>query len=194
MFLDATRYPYLKQLTENVDIISEELKAALRNDAQVQKALFTHMEMDYQSNQWTWDNAINTAAIGYDLREGSYAMLSLYKTGHNLNIAKNAFPKTLGLLKRVDGIEYACISALSPHAHLARHTHNRQRYIFHLLLNNLEGGPCEIICINKRHEMRFIGDTALFDYSLPHESFSYAENRRFNLMVDFFPPASGSSQ
>ena len=187
MFLDPSHYPYLKHIIENADIISEELKAALQNNAQVKKGLFTNMEMDYPSNQWTWDNAINSAAIGYDLREGSYTMLSLYKTGHNLEIAQEAFPKTLKLLEDVVGIEYACISALSPGAHLALHTHNRQRYIFHLLLNNLKGGHTEIICNGKHHEMKLAGDTVIFDYSLPHESSNCAENIRFNLMVDFFP-------
>lgn len=185
MFLDATRYPYLKQLADNATQVSDELQAALQNNSHVKKALLTDMAMDFPSNQWTWDNAINTAAVGYDLREGNYTMMSLYKTGHDLRAIQGAFPKTVDLLQNVSGIEYACISALGPKAHLGLHSHNRQRHIFHLLLNDLKGGNCELICDGKRHEIAFMGDTALFDYSLPHESISHADNIRFNLMVDF---------
>ena len=187
MFLDLSHYPYLSLLVENVDYISAELQSALRENSHVKNALLTYKAMDYPSNQWTWDNAINTAAVGYDLREGSYTMLSIHKTGHEIDIAPGAFPKTLALLKSVPGIEYACISALSPKAHIALHTHSRRHYIFHLLLNNLIGGSCEIICNKSRKEMKSKGDSVLFDYSFPHESTSYAENIRFNLMVDFFP-------
>jgi len=187
MFLDATRYPYLKKLADHSAQISDELQAALHNNSQVKAALLTNMAMDFPSNQWTWDNAINTAAVGYDLREGNYTMMSLYKTGHDLDVAQIAFPKTLDLLQSVAGIEYACISALGPKAHLGLHSHSRQHHIFHLLLNDLTGGYCEIFCDGKRHEIAIVGDTALFDYSLPHESISYADNIRFNLMVDFSP-------
>lgn len=187
MFLDVSNYPYLNQLIDNVEHISNELESALQESIQVKKAMLTHMAMDYPSNQWTWDNAINTAAVGYDLREGGYTMFSIHKTGHEIDIATKFFPKTLALLKSVPSIEYACFSALSPKAHLGLHTHNRQHYIFHLLLNKLIGGSCQIICNKHCEEMKFKGDSVLFDYSFPHESISYAENIRFNLMVDFCP-------
>jgi len=187
MFLDASRHHYLAQLVDNVSLIGEELSQALTHSPDVRQALLTEMAMDYPSNQWTWENAINTDAVGYDLRQGSYTMLALYKPGHDLAAAQAAFRNTLAMLGDVEGINYACISALDPGAHLGLHTHSRSRHIFHLLLNDLEGGVCEIVCDGHRKTLARKGDTALFDYSLPHESSNHSRSMRFNLMVDFLP-------
>ena len=187
MFISVAPYPQLQRLVDDTMLISEELKEALQSRQAVRDALLTDMAMDFPSNQWTWENAINTASVGYDLRHGGYTMFSLYKKGHTLELARAAFPKTMSLLEAVSGIEYACVSALSPHAHLALHAHSRRHYIFHLLLNNLIGGGCMMFCNGQPLQLAKAGDSALFDYSLPHESRSHAENIRFNLMVDFCP-------
>lgn len=187
MFMDAFRFSYLARLADNVSLISNELQQALADEPAVKDALTTRMSMDYPSNQWTWDNAINTDAVGYDLRRGSYTMLTLYKEGHELTVAQSAFRQTLQLLDGIEGITYACISALEPGAHLDLHTHNRSRNIFHLLLNDLQGGACEMRCNDHRKILAKQGDTALFDYSLPHESRNTSGSMRFNLMVDFLP-------
>ncbi|WP_111657754.1 aspartyl/asparaginyl beta-hydroxylase domain-containing protein [Isoalcanivorax indicus] len=187
MFLDAARHRYLMRLVDNVSAISQELDQALADNAEIRHALLTDMAMDYPSNQWTWENAINTDAVGYDLRQGSYTMLALYKPGHALTAAHAAFRHTLRLLDDVEGIAYACISALDPGAHLGLHTHSRSRQIFHLLLNDLQGGACELICDGHQRTLEKRGDTALFDYSLPHESRNHSDSVRFNLMVDFLP-------
>lgn len=185
MFIDVSRYGFLEPIVAQVDSISLELERALSSIPAVREALLTDMAMDFPSNQWTWDNAINTAAVGYDLRQGSYTMFSLYKEGHDLQLARESFPTTLELIGNVEGMVYACISALAPGAHLHRHAHNRRHNIFHLLLNDLHGGRCEMLCGEERLMLGRKGDTALFDYSIPHESSNHAGNIRFNLMVDF---------
>lgn len=185
MFIDPSQYKYLSNITNKVSLISNELLHALENSPEIRKGLLAEMAMDYPSNQWTWDNAINTAAVGYDLRDGSYTMHALYKTGHDLPLVKEHFRNTLELIRNVPGVEYGCISALAPGAHLGLHTHCRSRHIFHLLLNDLHGGNCVIICNDQEKHLVKQGDVALFDYSLPHETFSHADNIRFNLMIDF---------
>lgn len=187
MFASPSEYPFLTDLTKNVGLIHQELSQALQNNSVVRDALLSTMALDYPSNQWTWDNAINTASVGYDLRDGNYTMLTLFKEGHNLDNIRKAFPETSRLLNKVEGLTYACISALSPGTHLKLHSHSRSQYIFHLLLNDLTGNGCEIICNGHRRQLTKQGDTVLFDYSLPHETYSHSKNIRFNLMVDFLP-------
>lgn len=196
MFLDVSRYPFLQRISENASVISAELSRAMASRQQVRDVLGVGMAMDYPSNQWTWDNGINTAAIGYDLRDGGYSMLTVYKRDYVITAMDTQadFRETLELLRGVDGLHYAAFAAMSPGAHLGLHTHSRRHLIYHLLLNDLAGGGCEMTCDGHRRVLKNKGDTALFDYSLPHETFSHADNTRINLMIDFEPLQEGLLQ
>lgn len=187
MFVEVEHYPFLQRIVAGAGDVCAEVAVALAASSAVSSVLGARMTLDYPSNQWTWDNGINTAAIGYDLREGSYSMLTLCKPGHVLADVERHFPRTLALLAGVPGLHFAAFSALEPGAHLGLHAHSRRHLIFHMLLNDLEGGDCEIICDGHVKRLARAGDTALFDYSLPHETFSHAGNVRINLMVDFTP-------
>lgn len=187
MFLDASIYPFLQRISGNASVISAELSRAMANRQQVRDVLGVSMAMDYPSNQWTWDNGINTAAIGYDLRDGNYSMLTLFKPGHALAEVEAAFSETLQLLAAVPGLHYAALSAMGPRAHLGLHSHSRRHFIYHLLLNDLAGGGCVMTCGDHARTLKSKGDTVLFDYSLPHESRSLSDDTRINLMIDFLP-------
>ena len=187
MFVDIGTYPFLQRFVAAAGDIAAELATALATSAQVSEALGTRNVLDFPSNQWTWDNGINTAAIGYDLRDGSYSMLTLCKPGHAPGEVERYFPRTLSLLAAVPRLHFAAFSALAPGAHLGLHAHTRRHLIFHLLVNDLQGGDCELVCDGHVRRLARTGDTALFDYSLPHETFSRAGNTRINLMIDFEP-------
>lgn len=187
MFLNTKDFGFLEAIIAKAPAIQRELFDALAEDRKSSGKMLSDGSMDYPSNQWTWDNEINTAAIGYDLRDGDYAMLTLYKPGHTIEGVQDTFEQTLTLLSQVPGLAYACISSLAPHAHLALHKHSRRHYIFHLLLNDLEDEGCEIICDGHTRHLKQAGDSVLFDYTLPHETFSRSHSTRFNLMIDFVP-------
>lgn len=191
MFMDVSEYPFLMPIAEHVAVINDELRRAMASHQHVRDILGVEMAMDFPSNQWTWDNGINTDSIGYDLRDGSYSMLAFYKKDHVITgmDAPAIFSETLKLLAGVKGLHYAAFTALNPGAHLGLHTHSRRHFIFHLLLNDLVGGGCKMVCDGHVRMLKKAGDTALFDYSMPHESRSCASNTRINLMVDFMPSA-----
>jgi aspartyl/asparaginyl beta-hydroxylase (cupin superfamily) len=189
MFIDVSRYSFLREISENVSLISDELRRAVSSQPHVRDIIKVEMAMDFPSNQWTWDNGINSAAFGYDLRDGGYSMLAVYKKEHVITAMDThaVFRETLKLLAGVKGLHYAAFSALSPGAHLGLHTHSRSHFIYHILLNDLIEGECKMICDGHAKILKKTGDTALFDYSLPHETYNYASNTRMNLMIDFLP-------
>lgn len=189
MFLDPSRFPFLAPLAGHATRISHELRQALADVPHVRDTVGREMAVDFLSDQWTKDNGINRDAVGYDLRDGGYSMLAVYKRDRAIDQMDVAavFPETSRLLAGIPGLHYAAFTALSPGAHLGLHAHTRRHYIFHVLLNDLAGGSCEMICDGQVRVLERLGDTALFDYSLPHETFSHARNTRFNLMIDFLP-------
>ncbi|MBA3981362.1 MAG: hypothetical protein C0462_12255 [Alcanivorax sp.] len=189
MFTDPNLYPSLRRLSEKVEVIAAEFRAAMAAHEQVRMAMQAGMVMDFPSNQWAWDNGINRETVGYDLRDGGFSMLALYKrseAGEVRNL-EDAFPETLRLVSAIDNLHYVALTALLPGAHIRPHAHVRSHLVYHLLLNDLHGGTCEMRCAADARILRRAGDCVLFDYSHTHESTNRAASTRFNLMIDFAP-------
>ena len=187
MFIDYTAYSSLERIVNNMSTVRFELSQALRNQSDARSVLKEEMEMDFPSREWAWDNQVNSENLGYDVRDGSYSMLTIFKKHHDVSDISSHFGKTLSLINGVGGVRYAAISALGPKAHIEEHSHNRRHLVFHMLLSDLEGDVCKIICDGNAKELASPGDSALFDYSFPHEIFNYSRNDRINLMIDFKP-------
>ena len=189
VFIDSSKFPFLTSLSKNAALIADELKAALESNQYVRDTVGTEKKIDPRSDEWSWDNGINRDAVGYDLREGGYSMLALYKKNsvpHSVDVT-SLFPETFSLLEQVPGLQYAAFAALPPRGHLGRHAHSRSHFVFHVLLSDLIDGRCEVSCGSHVKALERAGDSVLFDYSLPHETRNYASNTRFNLLVDFTP-------
>lgn len=189
MFIDVSEFPFLLPLSESASLIAGELKDALLHNAYVRGTVGTERKIDPRSDEWSWDNGINRDAVGYDLREGGYSMLALYKKdglAEHPDI-QSIFPKTLNLLSGVQGLHYAAFAALPGKGHLGLHAHKRSHFVFHVLLNDLVGGQCKVSCGSQVKTLERAGDSVIFDYSLPHETRNFAANTRLNLMVDFQP-------
>ena len=187
MFMDLSSYQSLIRVIENVPIVKSELKAALGKDLGAKEFLHGEKVMDFPSNEWAWDSAINIENVGYDLRDGNYSIFTLFKLGHDLENIDEHFKETLSLLRGVEGLQYAAFSALGPGAHLKEHVHSRRHFICHVLLSDLGSGKCEMICNREIRDLKEPGDAAVFDYSLPHETTNFSSKTRVNLMIDFKP-------
>lgn len=188
MFSDITKHPVLATLADSVAIIADEFERAVQACPDVRDVLCLDMVMDRPSNEWAWENGINREVVGYDLREGSFSMLAIYKPDSSVpSRIKDLFPQTLHLLGRLERKYYAAFTVLKAGSHIRRHSHTRRHLVYHLLLNDLEGAPCEMVCGDEVRCLRYRGDAVLFDYSLPHETSLHATNARVNMMVDFLP-------
>lgn len=192
MFISTDKFPFLAQVASNAETIYEELKNALLHEADVRRAMEGQMVMDFPSNQWAWESGINQERVGYDLRDGNFSMLAIYKKKDNcITIDRSdLFPKTMSMLSSIENPHYIAFSFLHPGTHLKPHAHIRSHYVYHLLLQDLQDGHCEMICGNEKKHLRRAGDDLLFDYSQMHETFHRASNLRINLMVDFLPERS----
>jgi hypothetical protein len=187
MFEDPRRYPFLKRLVEHTREIRKEFESACQIDATLAGLISEQKAMDRRSDVWAIENGINIDAVGYDLRDGGYSMVAL-KTheGANEQIdVERLFPLAMNLLDGVPGLQYACFAVLKPRARLGVHVHSRSHYIYHVLLNDLQGGVCEISCGDEIRAMQNSGDEVLFDYSLPHGTLNRSDQNRINLMIDF---------
>ena len=189
MFISTDKFPFLAQVAIQAETIYNELRNALQHDADARKAMKEQMFMDFPSNQWAWESGINRENVGYDLRDGNFSMLAIYKKNDNVAIVDRSdlFPKTMSLLSSFENPYYIAFSFLHPGSHLKPHAHIRSHYVYHVLLQDLQDGDCEMICGNEKKYLKKAGDHLLFDYSLMHETFHRASNLRVNLMVDFLP-------
>lgn len=189
MFVNAERYPYLKEICGHHAAIAEEVFHTARKNTEVASFLGGQGYLDWYSKRWSWDNSINREELGYDLRDGDYSMLALFKGDEQepFSALCSSFPFLKALLTGVDGLWYAALTRQSPGAGIKRHSHNRQHYVFHLLLNDLDGGQCRMGCGDAVLMLANAGDTALFDYSIPHDSSNYSSSDRVTLMLDFLP-------
>ncbi|MCK0536380.1 aspartyl/asparaginyl beta-hydroxylase domain-containing protein [Alcanivorax quisquiliarum] len=189
MFIDTETLPFLKNIANSSNDIYEELVSVLSKEPEAHKAIHGEMVMDFPSNQWAWESGINRERVGYDLRDGNFSMYAIYKkTGNEVTLDRTSlFPKTMSLLSSFDNPHYIAFNFLHPGSHLKPHSHIRKHYVYHLLLQNLTDGNCEMICGKERKYLKAAGDHLMFDYSQIHETFHRASNVRINLMVDFLP-------
>lgn len=187
MFLDPSRYPFLRSISKNAVNIRDEFFRAAVSNPDVKRAVTEEMVLDAQSERWVRDNGLYADQVGYDIRFGSHSMFAIYENGESLTGLNDCrdFDKTLALLKDIPGVRFSGFMILGPEAEVSEHAHNRSNLIYHLLLNDLSGGCCEVVCGGVRRKIRSFGDELLFDYSIPHKSFNYAENHRVNFVIDF---------
>jgi len=190
MFYDVKDFPFLEEVIKNISVIHQELK-----NAEVQNPLInsvfnpSDMSLDYYTDHWVADNGFHEKQIGYDIRDGEYATLAIYKKDYPLKQfdSNQLFPKTLELLSSVPGLYYSGFFKMYAGTHLNSHTHTRKHLIFHLLLNDLENGECVIKCGEETRKMKCKGDTLLFDYSYDHESDNNSDTDRLHFIIDFNP-------
>jgi hypothetical protein len=190
MFLDYKNYNYLVEIKNNFNIIKDEFENAHRSE-EIRKILYNSDDnVDYYTVFWARDNGFHPEQVGYDIREGDYSTLAIYKKDfpiRTVNI-EQYFPKTIELInKYVPNVHLISFFRMATHAKLLEHTHNRKHLIFHMMLKDLVNGSCELVCGNETLHLKNKGDTALFDYTIPHSAYNNCESERINLVVDFDP-------
>lgn len=192
-YYEIEEYPFLKQIIANIDIIGDELKNALKKDKEVQYVVTPKDDdpnyLDGYTNYWVEDNGFTAEQIGYDIREGGYFSMALFKKGYkikSIDVEKN-FPKTIKILQEIPNIYFAAFFKMNAHSVLNSHTHTRRHLIFHLLMNDLENGVCRMTVNGEEKIISKKGDTVLFDYSLEHGTTNESDSDRYNLAIDFNP-------
>lgn len=190
MFLDYTQYPYLVTIQKNIELISEEFSNAIQSKEILSILYNSEDNIDYYTGHWTRENGFHPEQVGFDIRVGDYSTLAIYKKDfpiRTVNI-ENYFHKTIELIrKEVPNVHLISFFRMAPGAKLLEHTHNRKHLIFHLALRDLENGTCELTCGKEKLTLKRKGDTALFDYTIPHSSFNNSNTERINLVIDFEP-------
>jgi hypothetical protein len=190
MFIHTHKYEYLFDISTNHRAILKEFQHAVLNNAFMDAILDGgDPYIDENLDGWVKENGFHPDQVGFDIRKGSYSGITIFKEGcpvRNIDVSQY-FSKTMQLLKGVNRLHYAAFVIMMPNSSLATHAHARSHMIHHTLLSDLIGGVCEMSCNGDTLALSKAGDSALFDYSLPHGSVNYANNTRINFIVDFKP-------
>lgn len=188
-FIDYTKYSFLNDIVNNIDIISEEFNKA--NTSLKELSLFTndinpivHHHVDY----WIKDNKFHPEDIGYEARQGVWVAFPLYKMGYPINWyqVKEHFPNIYNLLKNVPNLNFSSFMRLDSQAKTTPHKHQMKNYIFHVLLNDLDK-PCIFNVDGTEKTLIHKGDALMFNYSKEHSSYNTASQTRITLTIDFDP-------
>lgn len=188
MFIEHSEFNFLNIIINNIDIISEEFEAASKTEFlsaflnEKNPTIYNHVEY------WIRDNKFHPDNIGYEVRDGVWASFPLYKIGFPINWynPKEYFPRTLALLKATPALNYASFMRLDAGSLVTPHKHLMKNYIFHVLINDLDG-ECEFSVENSRKSLKKKGDALLFDYSKEHSSVNKSSKSRITFTVDFDP-------
>jgi aspartyl/asparaginyl beta-hydroxylase len=190
MFIRAHEYDYLFEISTNHRAILKEFEHAVSDHPFMSEILEGGAPyIDQNLDGWVKENGFHPDQVGFDVRKGSYSGITIFKEEcpvRNIDVSRH-FAKTMRLLKGVKRLHYAAFVIMMPNSSLATHAHTRSHMIHHTLLTNLVGGVCEMSCNGDTLALSKAGDSALFDYSLPHGSINKASNTRINFIVDFKP-------
>ncbi len=188
MFYDPSKLDFLRLLTENVDVISEEFIWAKDKIAELKKfmndenpELFSHVD------HWTIETGIHSDILGYDSRNGAWGAFPLFKVGFPIKWydVEDYFPKTLALIENVPDVFFSSLVRLGPQSGTKKHRHSIPHLVFHLSLLDHDNGGSYITCGEEKIDFSKKGDFCLFDYRVEHSSFNHSDVDRVNLVVDF---------
>lgn len=191
MFYDVEKFPFLSRFIDNYLDIKNELFHSL-SDVQARKLIEETDTPDFletYTSFWVKENGFNEDQIGYDIRQGEYHTLPIFKKDYPVVSfdVNTYFPKTMEMLNHVPNLYFSAFFKMSGKSTLKPHTHNRRHLIFHLLMNDLEEGICEVTVDGNTTVLKQEGDHLLFDYSYEHSTVNHAVNPRYNFVVDFNP-------
>ena len=190
MFYDIKDFPILEEITRNYETINQELNAAKYQNELIRNILNPiDNSLDYYTDYWVKDNGFHEEQLGYDIRNGQYSTLAIYKKDFQIKSfdSTKLFSKTLELIKDLPGVHYSGFFKMNPNTKLGSHKHNRKHLIFHLLLEDLKDGDCVLTCGGKSFSVKYRGDSLLFDYSYEHGSVNNSSTERLHFIVDFDP-------
>lgn len=186
MFYDIKKFPFLKELVDNVDLFADEFSRQ-KEQAFISDFLNAPLpELNSHSQYWIKENGIDSSQIGYDARDGSWSSFPLYKKGFPIKWynVEETFPLIHQRIKNVPKLNFSAFFRLAPDSGTKEHQHTASNFIFHLCLFDVDGESV-LTCDGKEKVIRKKGDYALFDYAKPHSSFNFGKTDRINLIVDF---------
>lgn len=193
MFYEINEFEFLSLFTSNVEKIANEFFNSIDNSEITRNILNPNSinGMDYYTDWWSRDNGFHPDQTGVDVRNIAkhYQSLSIFKKKYpikHFDVESN-FPFLLTLLKRVPNLYFSTFLKSQPKHFILKHTHTRKHLIFHLLINDLEGGAYEITVNEETRSMAKKGDWLLFDYSQPHSARNTSQTSRYGLAIDFNP-------
>lgn len=190
MFINENKIASFEKMISLKKEIINEFEFASKNSSYLMNFLkSSDPEFTNHTKYWLIENNIDSEQTGYDLRTGIWGAFPLYKKGFPIKWynADETFPVLNELFSKFPQIEFACFMRLEAKQSIELHTHSRQHYIFHMLMNELNNEGCEFSCGSEHKTIKHVGDTLCFDYSLPHKSFNSSDFDRINLVVDIKP-------
>lgn len=186
MFQSVEDYSFLSVFYKNASLIRKEVLESNISENLNSDGVDAHL------GWWVLDNGFHPQQIGFDIRDGGYLALSLFKKDFPVRSSyiEKYFSKTLSLIDEVVNefsinAHYSGIFIMHPSASLREHSHTRSNLIYHLLLNDLDGEGCKLTCAEEVRFLRNKYDQLLFDYSYPHSSKNLSNDIRFNFVFDF---------
>lgn len=191
-FYTTKDFPIFEDIIAQVDLIRGELDNAMKHQEVHQLISSKEGEpkfLEGYSSYWVNDNGFSKEQIGYDIRDGEYFAMAIFKKGYPIKHldTEQFFPNTNQLIQRVPNVYFSAFFRMNAHAILNAHTHTRRHLIFHLLTNDLVGGVCTITVNGEDRILSKKGDYVIFDYSLEHETHNDSDSDRYNFIIDFNP-------
>lgn len=190
MFYSVEEYPFLQEIIAKREVINQEFQNAMKDKFLYGVVNATDEEfLHHYTNYWARDNGFSKEQIGYDIREGHYHTLPLFKKDFPVKYFDVVafFPETSKIIQKIPNLHFSGFFKMFGKSKLGMHTHNRRHLIFHILLNDLEDGDCVITVNGETKALRNKGDHMLFDYSYEHGTENFSSTPRLNFIVDFDP-------
>ena len=189
MYADYSKYPFLVNLINNVDVIAKEFEDAEQKFKYVSEFKNDKNPTIYNhADYWIKENKFHPDNIGYEARDGVWAAFPVYKIGFPIEWynVKEQFPNVHLLLKQIPNLYFSCFMRLDSMAKTTAHKHLMKNLIFHLLLHDLDK-PCVFNVNGEEKILQKKGDALLFNYSEEHSSINLASYTRINFTIDFDP-------
>lgn len=193
MYYNINEFPFLKNFLHREEEIISEFKKSVAKETTIRDILApeTDNDVDYYTQWWAKDNGFHGDQIGFDIREDpeKYRVLTIWKKDFPIKHFNSEllFPSLINLMESVPNKHLCSIIQSMPGSVLNTHTHTRKQLVFHLLLNDLEGGSYDITVGNETRSMSKKGDWLIFDYSYPHSGKNMSKTLRYGLIIDFNP-------
>lgn len=194
MYYNPSHYPFLSSIRGIEDNVLNEFLVSAELNSKIKEILDADKSgyVDHYVEWWSRDNGFHKDQTGIEIRENEkdvYQFVAIWKKDFSIKHfdAETLFPKTLAAVKSVPNVFFGGIAISPPNAVLGEHAHTRKHLIFHLLLNDLEGGTYDITVNGETRSMSKKGDWLLFDYSFSHSSINNSKTTRYGLVIDFNP-------
>jgi aspartyl/asparaginyl beta-hydroxylase (cupin superfamily) len=170
-FFPLERFPWVKQIEENWEVIREELEAVLED----REALPNFQDISKDQIEITDDD--------------NWKTYFLYGYGFAAELGVETCPRTAALMREIPGMTTAMFSILSPHKHILDHRGPYKGVLrYHLGLVVPDDAEACRIRVGEEFRHWEAGHSMIFDDTFNHEVWNDTDETRVVLFVDVLRP------